>query len=111
MNRFNDGGNSCHGIAVRDMLIQHKVPLNLGTKAEEITAEGVRCTNRQGEIFFPADTVVYAAGMRAKKEEALSFYSTARSFHMVGDCVQSSTILNATGTAYTAARYLGRYGD
>ena len=108
---LNDGGNSCHGIAVRDMLIQHKVPLNLGTKAEEITAEGVRCSNRQGEIFFPADTVVYAAGMRSRKEEALSFYSAARSFHMVGDCVQSSTILNATGTAYTAARYLGRYGE
>ena len=108
---LNDGGNSCHGIAVRDMLIQHKVPLNLGTKAEEITAEGVRCSNRQGEIFFPADTVVYAAGMRSRKEEALSFYSAARSFHMVGDCVQSSTILNATGTAYTVARYLGRYGE
>jgi hypothetical protein len=55
--------------------------------------------------------VVYAAGMRARKEEALSFYDTARIFHMVGDCVNSSTILNATGTAYTAAKYLGRYGD
>ena len=55
--------------------------------------------------------MVYAAGMRARKEEALSFYDTAPVFHMVGDCVQSSTILNATGTAYTAARYLGRYGD
>ncbi len=108
---LNDGGNSCHGIAVRDMLIQHKVPLNLSTKAEAITAEGVRCTGPRGEVFFPADTVVYAAGMRARKEEALSFYDTARVFHMVGDCVNSSTILNATGTAYTAAKYLGRYGD
>jgi NADH dehydrogenase FAD-containing subunit len=108
---LNDGGNSCHGIAVRDMLIQHKVPLNLSTRAEAITAEGVRCTGPKGEVFFPADTVVYAAGMRARKEEALRFYDTARVFHMVGDCVNSSTILNATGTAYTAARYLGRYGD
>ena len=49
--------------------------------------------------------------MRARKEEALSFYDTAPVFRMVGDCVQSSTILNATGTAYTAARYLGRFGE
>ncbi len=106
---LNDGGNSCHGIAVRDMLIRYKVPVNLSTRAEEITAEGVRCAGPGGEVFFPADTVVYAAGMRARKEEALRFYDAAPIFHMVGDCRQSATILNATGTAYTAARYLGRY--
>ena len=106
---LNDGGNSCHGIAVRDMLIQHKVPIRLSTRAEEITVRGVRCASPQGEVFLEADTVVYAAGMRPRQEEALSFYDTASIFHMVGDCRQSATILNATGTAYTAARYLGRY--
>ena len=63
----------------------------------------------RGEVFFEADTVVYAAGMRPRKEEALRLYDTAPVFHMVGDCLRSATILNATGTAYTAARYLGRY--
>ncbi len=106
---LNDGGNSCHGRAVLDMLIQHKIPVHYRTKALEITPEGVRCETPEGEVFYPADTVVYAAGMKARKEEALAFYAAAPIFHMVGDCKQSSTILNATGTAYTAAKYLGRY--
>ena len=106
---LNDGGNSCHGRAVLDMLIQHQIPAHYRTKALEITPEGVRCQGPEGEVFYPADTVVYAAGMKARTEEALSFYDTAPIFHIVGDCKQSSTILNATGTAYTAAKYLGRY--
>jgi pyruvate/2-oxoglutarate dehydrogenase complex dihydrolipoamide dehydrogenase (E3) component len=106
---LNDGGNSCHGRAVLDMLIQHGIPVHYRTKALEITPEGVRCRGPEGEVFCPADTVIYAAGMTARKEEALSFYNVAPVFHMVGDCRGSSTILNATGTAYTAAKYLGRY--
>ncbi|MBR5701473.1 MAG: FAD-dependent oxidoreductase [Oscillospiraceae bacterium] len=106
---LNDGGNSCHGRAVLDMLIQHEIPVHYRTKALEITAEGVRCQGPEGEVFYPADTVIYAAGMKARTEEALSFYDVAPIFHIVGDCKQSSTILNATGTAYTAAKYLGRY--
>ena len=46
-----------------------------------------------------------------RTEEALSFWDTAPAFHLVGDCKTAGTILNATGTAYTAARYLGRYDD
>ena len=77
--------------------------------AEEITDKGVRCTGPDGEVFIEADTVAYALGMKARKAEAMSFYDVAPVFHMVGDCVTSATILNATGTAYTAAKYLGRF--
>ncbi|MBR4691382.1 MAG: FAD-dependent oxidoreductase, partial [Oscillospiraceae bacterium] len=106
---MNNGGNSCHGLAVTDMLIQKKIPLHLRTKAVEITDRGVRCQAPEGEVFYEADTVIYAAGMKARREEALRFWDTAPAFHMVGDCRESSTILNATGTAYTAAKYLGRF--
>jgi len=107
--RINDGGNNCHGIAVMDMIIQHNIPIHYNTRAEEITDKGIRCTGPEGEVFYEADTVAYAVGMKARKAEAMSFYDVAPVFNMVGDCVTSSTILNATGTAYTAARYLGRY--
>jgi pyruvate/2-oxoglutarate dehydrogenase complex dihydrolipoamide dehydrogenase (E3) component len=107
--RLNDGGNSCHGIAVTDMLIQKKIPLHVKTRAVEITDRGVRCEGPEGEVFHEADTVVYAAGMKARSAEALALYDTAPVFHMVGDCKTPSTILNATGAAYTAARYLGRF--
>ena len=106
---INDGGNSCHGLAVLDMFIQKGITLRAKTKAMEITEKGVRCEGPEGEVFVPADTVIYAVGMKARTDEALTFYDTAPAFHMVGDCVTAGSILNATGTAYTAARYLGRY--
>lgn len=106
---INDGGNSCHGRAVLDMIIQKNIPIHYNTRAEEITEKGVRCVGPEGEVFYEADTVVYAVGMAARKAEAMSFYDIAPVFHMVGDCRTSSTILNATGSAYTAAKYLGRY--
>lgn len=107
--RISDGGNSCHSIAVMDMIIQNNIPIRYNTRAEEITDKGVRCTGPEGEVFIEADTVAYALGMKARKAEAMSFYDIAPVFHMVGDCVTSATILNATGTAYTAAKYLGRF--
>jgi NADPH-dependent 2,4-dienoyl-CoA reductase/sulfur reductase-like enzyme len=108
--RINDGGNSCHAHAVVDQLIQRKIPLHLNTRAEEITATGIRCTGPDGkEIFYPCETVAYAAGMKERRAEAMSFYDVAPIFHIVGDCRTSSTILNATSSAYTVARFLGRY--
>ena len=106
---INDGGNSCHARAVLDQLIQRKIPLHLNTRAVEITEKGIRCTGPDGEVFHPGDTVAYAAGMRERKAEALSFYDVAPVFHMIGDCRDSSTILNATSGAFTAAKWLGRY--
>ena len=106
---ISDGGNSCHKIAVWDMLLQKEIPVHFGTKAEEITEKGVRCSAENGDVFYPADTVVYAAGMKARTEEALSFNDTAPVFHLVGDCKRSSSIFHATSTAYTAARFLGRF--
>ena len=106
---INDGGNSCHGRAVLDMILQKEIPVHVNTRAVEITAEGVRCVNPEGEVFYAADTVAYAAGMRARREEAMAMYDVAPVFHMVGDCKTSSTILHATGNAYTAAKFLGRF--
>ena len=106
---ISDGGNSCHKRAVDDMLIQHKIPVHFNTKALEITAEGVRCEAGGEIVFYPANTVVYAAGMRPHQEEAMSFLKSAPIFHMVGECRKSANILFATGTAYTTAKFLGRY--
>ncbi len=106
---INDGGNSTHGRAVLDMILQKNIPVHVNTKAVEITSEGVRCEGPEGEVFYPADAVAYAAGMRARREEAMALYDVAPIFHMVGDCKTSSTILHATGNAYTAAKFLGRF--
>lgn len=108
-NAISDGGNHTHVIAVTDQLIQRKIPVYFNTRAEEITEKGVRCSTPEGEKFFEVGTVAYAAGMKERREEAMSFNDTAPIFHMIGDCRYSSTILNATGSGYTVARYLGRF--
>ena len=106
---INDGGNSCQKRAVEDQIIQRKIPIHFNTKAVEITDKGIRCQGPDGEVFYECDTVAYAAGMRERTDEALSFYDAAPIFHMIGDCRFSSTIFNATSSGYTVARWLGRY--
>lgn len=103
------GENSCQKRAVEDQIIQRKIPIHFNTRAVEITENGIRCAGPEGEVFYPCDTVVYAAGMRPKTEEALSFHDAAPVFHMIGDCRFSSTILNATASGHTVAKWLGRY--
>jgi 2,4-dienoyl-CoA reductase-like NADH-dependent reductase (Old Yellow Enzyme family)/NADPH-dependent 2,4-dienoyl-CoA reductase/sulfur reductase-like enzyme len=109
LDTISDGGNSHHRMAVEDMIIQKKIPIHFNTKAVEITSKGVKCQGPEGEAFFEADTVILAAGMRARQDEAASFNACAPTFHMVGDCRQAANIIGATSTAYTTAKYIGRY--
>ena len=105
---MNTGGNSTHGSAVMDMLIQHNIPVHYNTKALEITADGVKCNGPDGEVVYPADTVIHAVGMRPLQEEAMAFGEYAVDIHAVGECRKAANILHATSTAYTAAKYIGR---
>lgn len=109
LGEVNGAGNSCHKIAVVDMLMQHDIPTHFNTKAVEINARGVKCEGPEGEVFIEADTIVVAAGMKPKQEEALSFNKCARMFHMIGECKAAANIIHATGTAYTTAKFIGRY--
>jgi heterodisulfide reductase subunit A-like polyferredoxin len=52
---------------------------------------------------IPADLVVLSAGMKAKKEEALSLYGTALEFYMIGDCKTAATVQQAVRSAYSTA--------
>lgn len=106
---INAGDNHVHSVAIEDMIIQKKIPIHFHTKAVEITDKGVRCQTPDKEVFFNADTVIHAAGMRPLQEEALRFAQCAPVFHMIGDCRKGANILHATSTAHTAAKYIGRY--
>jgi len=106
---ISDGGNDHHKDAIKDMVQQKKLPIHFNTKAVEITDKGVRCEGPDGEVFYEADTVIHAVGMRARQDLALSFLKCAPMFHMIGDCRKASNIMNATATAYTTAKYIGRY--
>ena len=72
--------------------------------AKEIAADHVTYTDKDGvDHDLPADSVVLSVGMRAKTDEALSFYGTGRAFWMVGDCKKPGTIQTTNRMAYGAA--------
>ena len=106
---ISDGGNFCHKRAIDDMMEQKNIPIYFNTKAVEITDKGVKCIGPEGEVFYNADTVVHAVGMRPYQDEALRFDKCAPVFHMIGDCRKTANILYATSSAYTAAKFIGRY--
>ena len=110
LGEISSGGNHCHKNAIVDIVTQKDMPIHYNTKALEITAEGIKCQSPDGEVFYKADTVIHAAGMSALQEEAVKFLNCANSFHMVGDCRKPANIMFANGTAYAAAKLIGRYG-
>ena len=73
----------------------------LNATAKEITPDSVVYLDRDGqEHTLPADSVVLSVGMRAKQEEALSFYDAAPDFYMVGDCKKPGTIQTTNRSVY-----------
>ncbi len=76
----------------------------LSATAREITADHVTYTDKSGAKHdIPADSVVLSVGMRAKSDEALSFYGTNPGFYMVGDCKKPGTIQTTNRSAYVTA--------
>jgi NADPH-dependent 2,4-dienoyl-CoA reductase/sulfur reductase-like enzyme len=69
-----------------------------------ITAAGVTYRDEAGEEhLIPAQSVVVSAGMKAKQQEALSFYGSAKRFYYIGDCKQTATVQQAMRSAFAAA--------
>lgn len=105
----NDGGNIIQGWAIQGEFKKYGVTLSLGTKAKEICANGVVCEQNGKEIFFPADTVVTALGMKPMRDDAQALSFCAPEFYAIGDCVTPKTIKQATAQAYQTARNIGRF--
>ena len=76
----------------------------LNATAKEIAADHVTYTDAEGtDHDLPADSVVLSVGMRAKQDEALSFYGANPGFYMVGDCNKPGTIQTTNRSAYVTA--------
>ena len=96
-----------HAMAVMKELRERKIPLRLNTKATKIRSDGVEIEGPEGALFLPADTVIYAAGMRALRDEAVALSQCAPEFTMLGDCATPKNIIAATQHAHTAAMLIG----
>jgi 2,4-dienoyl-CoA reductase-like NADH-dependent reductase (Old Yellow Enzyme family)/thioredoxin reductase len=105
---LNDGGNILHGQAIGIELERLGVKRLLSTAAAEISESGLTGLRGEEKIVVPADTVIYAAGLRPKRAEALRLALCAPEFYQIGDCNAAANIHRATNAAYFTALDIGR---
>jgi len=99
-----------HGVALCEMIkTLPNMTIKTSSKALEVTEEGLVVETPDGVETIPAETVIYAAGQRPLREEALALRCAAPEFYQLGDCVTPKNILAATQAAYHIARDIGRY--
>ncbi len=95
-----------HRIALLEEL--KKCHLKVCHRCTRITEEGVYSVDGNGkEVFFPADTVIMAAGMRSRSEEVEKLRGIIPDFVVIGSAVKAGTILQAVRSAYDAVMDLG----
>ena len=104
--RCSDGGNNMQGGVVRRELKKAGVRLRLSTEAAAVDEGGVTLADGSR---LEADTVIYAAGRRSRRDEILALSGLTDRFIIVGDCVSPKNVMAATGAAWAQARMIGRY--
>lgn len=93
----------CYRTAMMDEMDKRKVRYETDTVCREITADGV-CAERKGEeVFYPADTVINACGMKARDTGELEAICGTVPFVKVGDCRQVGKVGSAISDAHMAA--------
>ena len=86
MDRPNLENAAMHAMAVMKEMRLKNIPMRLRTKATKIRPDGVEIEGPEGKGFLEADTVIYAAGMRAQRDAAIALSQCAPEFIMLGDC-------------------------
>ena len=77
-----------------------------GMRCTGILPDGVTAEQDGKEIKLPADTVIIAAGLAPKLDEAESFRSCAPEFRKIGDCRQARNVRLAIHEGYDAGSYI-----
>ena len=79
----------------------------LKTRCLEVLDNGVRVMDAEGqEQIVEADTVIYAVGMKSKREEALAFYGITPQTAVIVDCKRVGRVMEATHDGYFFAMSL-----
>jgi NADH dehydrogenase FAD-containing subunit len=68
-----------------------------------VTGDGLAVRDAGGEHVIAADTVVVAAGQRARSDVADALADTAPYVMRIGDCLRPATIAQAVSEGYHAA--------
>ncbi|MGN1155400.1 MAG: FAD-dependent oxidoreductase [Agathobacter sp.] len=81
-----------------------------GRKCSHMTKEGVYAIDAEGnECFYPADTIVLAMGMCARKEEVERLRGLVDEFYVIGDANRAGQIVAGTKGAYDAVVTMGLF--
>lgn len=93
-----------HKNAMNIYIRDSKIKMLCNTTAKEVKEDGLVCTDKDGnEVFLKADTILLAAGMKAERDLASSFYNTAPRVFQTGDCIDPARVYDAVSTAYYRA--------
>ncbi len=106
--RLTYSGNHLHGQALEIQFKKYGIDVQTGTKAVEITPDGVKTEKDGAEGFVKADTVITAMGMKPRRDAALSLYNCAKDFYLIGDARAAKDIREANWDGYQAAFDIGR---
>lgn len=101
-------GNLLYKAALKILMEkQSNLSWKMETSCSEITENGVKAKDKAGnELFFEADTVVLATGMKPLKELAESFQGIVYDVKLIGDCVRPRKVDDATYEGYFAVTSL-----
>lgn len=120
-----ENGHTVHLLEMQDTLAPDCVPIHfrilfrqrweategfhytLKATCTGITETGVTYVDEAGEAHtISAGSVVLAAGMRAKTEEAYRFYNSAARSFVIGDCNQVGSVQQCMRSGYATARQI-----
>ena len=98
-----------HRIALmHEIETSDKIHPAMGMRCTKIDDKGVYALDKEGnEVFYPADTVIMASGMRSRAAEAEALRPLVKEFYVIGDANKAQKIMNGTRDAYDAVAALG----
>ncbi len=97
-----------HRIALmHEIETSDKIHPAMGMRCSKIDDKGVYAVDKDGnEVFYPADNVIMASGMRSRAAEVEALRPLVKEFYVVGDANKAAKIMNATRDAYDAVSAL-----
>ena len=76
------------------------------TRCVEVTSDGAVVEQDGQKVKLTADTVIVAAGVRARVDEVETFRDCAEEFWVIGDCKQGRNVTAAIHEGYDAGTYI-----
>lgn len=92
-----------HKNAMKIYMRDSNIKIHVNTTAKAITDKGLVCQTPEGQLVIPADNILLAAGMRADRKTAESFYNAAPRVFETGDCIKAGRVVEAVTTGYYRA--------